>query len=91
MSLVINTNLVANTVRNTLTTNQSNLQKSLARLSSGSKILDPTDDAGGLAVATKLAATLNRNAPRSRTFRMRSHSFRCRTVPLLRPPIFWTV
>jgi flagellin len=62
MSLVINTNLVANTVRNTLTTNQSNLQKSLARLSSGSKILDPTDDAGGLAVATKLAATLNRNA-----------------------------
>jgi len=62
MSLVINTNTIANTVRNTLTTNQSNLQKSLARLSSGSKIVDPTDDAGGLAVATKLAATLNRNA-----------------------------
>jgi len=62
MSLVINTNTIANTVRNTLTTNQSNLHKSLARLSSGSKIVDPTDDAGGLAVATKLAATLNRNA-----------------------------
>jgi len=62
MSLVINTNIVANSVRNTLATNQSNLQKSLARLSSGSKIVDPTDDAGGLAVATKLAATLNRNA-----------------------------
>jgi len=62
MSLVINTNTIANTVRNTLTTNQANLQKSLARLSSGSKIVHPTDDAGGLSVATKLEATLNRNA-----------------------------
>jgi len=62
MSLVINTNTIANTVRNTLTMNQANLQKSLARLSSGSKIVHPTDDAGGLSVATKLEATLNRNA-----------------------------
>jgi flagellin len=62
MSLVINTNTIANTVRNTLTTNQANLQKSLARLSSGSKIVHPTDDAGGLSVAAKLEATLNRNA-----------------------------
>ena len=62
MSLVINTNTIANTVRNTLTMNQANLQKSLARLSSGSKIVHPTDDAGGLSVAAKLEATLNRNA-----------------------------
>jgi len=62
MSLVIATNTIANAVRNTLTTNQANLQKSLARLSSGSKIVHPTDDAGGLSVATKLRATLNRNA-----------------------------
>jgi flagellin-like hook-associated protein FlgL len=61
MSLVISTNTIANTVRNTLTMNQANLQKSLARLSSGSKLIHPSDDAGGLSVATKLEATLNRN------------------------------
>jgi flagellin-like hook-associated protein FlgL len=37
------------------------LNKSLARLSSGSKIVDPTDDAGGLAVSMKLSAAINRN------------------------------
>jgi flagellin len=62
MSLVINTNTIANTVRSSLQANQANLQKSLARLSSGSKIVDPTDDAGGLAVSMKLSAALNRNA-----------------------------
>jgi len=61
MSLVINTNNIANTVQRNLQTNQANLQKSLARLSSGSKIVDPTDDAGGLAVSMKLTASLNRN------------------------------
>ncbi len=62
MSLVINTNTIANSVQRNLSANQANLSKSLARLSSGSKIVDPTDDAGGLAVSTKLAAALNRNA-----------------------------
>jgi flagellin-like hook-associated protein FlgL len=62
MSLVINTNTIANTVRSSLQANQANLQKSLARLSSGSKIVDPTDDAGGLAVSMKLTSALNRNA-----------------------------
>jgi len=36
------------------------LQKSLNRLSSGSKIVNPSDDAGGLAVAMKLNATTKR-------------------------------
>jgi len=36
------------------------LQKSLARLSSGSKIVQPSDDAGGLAVSYKLTAQVNR-------------------------------
>ena len=36
------------------------LQRSLARLSSGKKIVDPSDDAGGLAVSMKLTATINR-------------------------------
>jgi flagellin len=61
MSLVINTNSIASTAANNLATNQANLQRSLARLSSGSKIVIPADDAGGLAVANKLKAALNRN------------------------------
>ena len=61
MSLVINTNSIATTAMRNLNANQANLQRSLARLSSGSKIVIPSDDAGGLAVATKLKAVLNRN------------------------------
>jgi flagellin len=36
------------------------LQKSLARLSSGSKIVEPQDDAAGLAVASRMDAQINR-------------------------------
>ena len=36
------------------------LQQSLNKLSSGSKIVNPSDDAGGLAVSMKLTATVNR-------------------------------
>ena len=61
MSLVINTNSIATQTRNYLATNQSNLQRSLGRLASGSRIVKPSDDAGGLAVGNKLTATLNRN------------------------------
>jgi len=61
MSLVINTNNIATIASRNLATNQTNLQKSLARLSSGSKIVTPADDAGGLAVANKLKAVMNRN------------------------------
>ena len=61
MSLVINTNNIATIATNNLNANQEQLQRSLARLSSGSKIVAPHDDAGGLAVSTKLKAALNRN------------------------------
>ena len=61
MSLIINTNTIATQTRNYLATNQSNLQRSLGRLASGSRIVKPSDDAGGLAVGNKLTATLNRN------------------------------
>jgi flagellin len=37
------------------------LQDSLNKLSSGSKIVNPSDDAGGLAVSMKLTATANRD------------------------------
>ena len=61
MSLVINTNSIATMTRNYLTDNQTNLQRSLGRLASGSRIVRPSDDAGGLAVGNKITATVNRN------------------------------
>ena len=56
MSVVINTNYAATLASNNLATSSANLQKSLNRLSSGSKIVSPADDAGGLAVSMKLSA-----------------------------------
>ena len=61
MSLVINTNNIATLASKNLHANQSALQKSLARLSSGSKLTQSSDDAGGLAVSTKLQAAITRN------------------------------
>ena len=61
MSLVINTNSIATVTRNYLNSNQANLKTSRPRLASGKRIVNPSDDAGGLAVGNKLAATLNRN------------------------------
>jgi flagellin len=60
MSVVINTNYSARVAANNLATSNQMLQNSLNRLSSGSKIVNPSDDAGGLAVAMKLTATSNR-------------------------------
>ncbi len=56
MSVVINTNYAANVAANNLAASNALLQKSLNRLSSGSKIVSPADDAGGLAVSMKLSA-----------------------------------
>ncbi len=56
MSVVINTNYSATVASNNLAKSNSMLQKSLNRLSSGSKIVNPSDDAGGLAVSMKLSA-----------------------------------
>lgn len=60
MSVVINTNFAATVAANNLATSNSMLQKSLNRLSSGSKIVNPADDAGGLAVSMKLSAAAKR-------------------------------
>jgi flagellin len=60
MSVVINTNSAASMAANNLSASGAMLQKSLNRLSSGSKIVDPSDDAGGLAVAMKLSAAAKR-------------------------------
>jgi flagellin len=62
MSVVINTNAAAISASNNLAASNSMLQKSLNRLSSGSKIVNPSDDAGGLAVSMKLSAAAKRSA-----------------------------
>ena len=60
MALTINTNHAASTASYYLSKNNAALQKSLTRLSSGSRINKPADDAGGLAVSMKLNASINR-------------------------------
>ena len=58
--MVINTNTAANKGSRLLAESTTRLQKSLTRLTSGSKINSPEDDAAGLAVATKMDSQLGR-------------------------------
>jgi flagellin len=58
--MVINTNTQAQAAASNLHNSQAMLAKSLSRLSSGSKIVDPSDDAAGLAVASRLDAQIQR-------------------------------
>jgi len=60
MSVVINSNYAATSAANNLAVSSHHLQRSLNRLSSGSKIVNPSDDAGGLAVSMKLSAAARR-------------------------------
>ena len=60
MPLTINTNSAASAANYYLSRNQSALQKSLTKLSSGSRIIQPVDDAGGLAVSMKLESSIVR-------------------------------
>jgi flagellin len=60
MSLVINTNSAATSASYNLTSTNVNLQRSLNRLSSGSRINSSADDAGGLAVSMKMSASIRR-------------------------------
>jgi flagellin-like hook-associated protein FlgL len=60
MPLIINTNSAATMAANNLAASSERLQRSLNRLSSGSKIVNPSDDAGGLAVSMKLSAASRR-------------------------------
>jgi flagellin len=62
MSVVINTNIAATSAAINFSSSNTALQKSLARLSSGSRIVNPADDAGGLAVSLKLDAAAKRTA-----------------------------
>jgi flagellin len=62
MPIVVNTNSAATTASFNLSKSNEALRKSLGRLSSGNRITSPADDAGGLAVALKLASKTNRTA-----------------------------
>lgn len=56
----INTNTASSLAAYNLSSSNVNLQKSLQRLSSGSRINSSLDDAGGLAVSMKLSASIRR-------------------------------
>lgn len=58
--MVINTNTQAQAAASNLQSSQAMLSKSLARLSSGSKIVSPSDDAAGLAVSSRLDSQISR-------------------------------
>ena len=58
--MVINTNIAAQNSASMLASSSANLAKSLARLSSGSKITSPEDDAAGLGVSMKFDAQSSR-------------------------------
>jgi len=59
--MVINTNATAMASARSLASSTTNLAKSLARLSSGSKIVSPEDDAAGLAQSIRFEAQMHRN------------------------------
>jgi flagellin len=61
MPVSINSNYAATAASNNLALSNSMLQRSLNRLSSGSRIVSPADDAGGTAVAMRLSATAKRS------------------------------
>lgn len=62
MSLFINTNTAASNAANNLGYSNLQLQNSLNKLSSGSRIVKASDDAGGLAASMDLTAAANGSA-----------------------------
>jgi flagellin len=60
MPITVNSNAAASAANFHLSRNNAALQKSINRLSSGSRIVQPIDDAGGLAVSMKLESSIVR-------------------------------
>ena len=58
--MVINTNVSALTASRNLIETQGSLSRSLGRLSSGSKLVNPADNAAGFAVSSRFDAQINR-------------------------------
>jgi flagellin len=59
MALTINTNIASLTAQKNLATTQTSLQMSIQRLSSGLRINNASDDAAGLAIASRFTAQIN--------------------------------
>jgi flagellin len=59
MAITINTNTAAIGAAYNLNKSNAALNQALAELSSGSKIVNPSDDAGGLAVSMRMGATID--------------------------------
>ena len=79
MAISINTNMAATRASHFLASNHANLQRSLDRLSSGKRITQPADDAGGLAVAMKLNHSINGLRRHPRIFPTPFPFCKCRT------------
>jgi flagellin len=62
MSFDIDTNMAAIIAANNLAASNAQLQTSITKLSSGSSIVTPADNAGGLAVSMKLSAAADRDS-----------------------------
>jgi len=62
MGLVISSNFAASYAARQIEINNDGLQRSLNRLSSGKRIVNPVDDAGGMAVQLKMQAAIKRGA-----------------------------
>jgi len=60
VNMVINTNISAQSSARLLAESSERLSKSLSKLSSGSKIVSPEDDAAGMAVSMRFDAQINR-------------------------------
>ena len=61
MTINISSNVTASKAALALSKNTDNLNKSLRRLSSGSKLINSSDDAAGVAVSMKIDSEINRN------------------------------
>ena len=60
MPITMNTNSAASAARFHMSHNNSMLSKSITRLASGKRVVEPMDDAGGFAVAKKLVSSVKR-------------------------------
>ena len=81
MPIVVNSNTTATVASFNLSRANDSLRTSLARLSSGKRIVNPADDAGGLSVANKLASSWKEQKQFAKISKTESHTCRFRMVP----------
>jgi len=60
MAFIINSNISADRANYFLSRNNDSLRKSMVRMASGKRVVDPSDDAGGLAVSMKMQSSAKR-------------------------------